>query len=120
LSATSELNDAVEFADNPEPRCPCVLLMDTSGSMAGARIDALNEGLRTFRDDLLKDSLASRRIELALVAFSSGVETVQNFVTVDQFEPPRLEAGGQTHMARRARPSTRTTGSRITGPGCSW
>ena len=24
------------FAENPEPRCPCVLLLDTSGSMGGA------------------------------------------------------------------------------------
>ena len=24
-----------EFADNPEPRCPCVLLLDTSKSMSG-------------------------------------------------------------------------------------
>ena len=26
---------ASEFADNPEPRCPCLLLLDTSGSMEG-------------------------------------------------------------------------------------
>jgi len=25
---------AVEFADNPEPRCPCLLLIDVSGSMS--------------------------------------------------------------------------------------
>ena len=25
----------LEFADNPEPRCPCVLLLDTSKSMSG-------------------------------------------------------------------------------------
>jgi hypothetical protein len=25
------LEEAVEFAENPEPRCPCVLLLDTSG-----------------------------------------------------------------------------------------
>ena len=25
---------AAEFADNPEPRCPCLLLLDNSGSMA--------------------------------------------------------------------------------------
>ena len=24
---------ATEFAENPEPRCPCLLLLDTSGSM---------------------------------------------------------------------------------------
>ncbi len=23
------------FADNPEPRCPCLLLLDISGSMSG-------------------------------------------------------------------------------------
>jgi hypothetical protein len=28
----------VEFADNPEPRCACLLLLDTSGSMKGAKI----------------------------------------------------------------------------------
>lgn len=26
---------AAEFADNPEPRCPCLLLLDTSVSMRG-------------------------------------------------------------------------------------
>lgn len=99
MSATSQLQDAVDFAENPEPRCPCVLLVDTSGSMAGERIDALNAGLDTFRDDLLKDALASRRIEIAIVTFSSGVHIVQDFVTVDRFEPPELRASGQTHMA---------------------
>jgi uncharacterized protein YegL len=99
LSATSQLQDVVDFADNPEPRCPCVLLVDTSGSMAGERIDALNAGLDTFRDDLLSDTLASRRIEIAIVTFSSGANVVQDFVTVDRFDPPQLQASGQTHMA---------------------
>jgi uncharacterized protein YegL len=66
--------------------------------MEGPRLDALNAGLKTFKTDLMKDSLASRRIELAIVTFSSGVELVQNFVTVDKFQPPQLRAFGQTHM----------------------
>jgi hypothetical protein len=68
--------EASEFAENPEPRVPCVLLLDTSGSMAEivanagqdtgqtvqqdgktyrvvsggtSRIDLLNEGLITLR-----------------------------------------------------------------------
>ena len=57
----SQLEEVVEFAENPEPRCPCVLLLDTSSSMRGARIAALNEGLRAFRDDLMQDALALRR-----------------------------------------------------------
>ena len=54
------LDEAVEFAENPEPRCPCVLLLDTSASMTGTPIQALNDGLETFRDNLITDDLAKK------------------------------------------------------------
>ncbi|MDX1951611.1 MAG: VWA domain-containing protein [Verrucomicrobiota bacterium] len=92
------LEEAVEFAENPEPRCPCVLLLDTSGSMKGEPIEALNKGLVAFKNDLIKDPLASRRVELALVTFDSEVKVVQDFVTADHFEPPTLTSQGQTFM----------------------
>jgi uncharacterized protein YegL len=94
----SQLEEMVEFAENPEPRCPCVLLLDTSSSMRGAPITALNEGLRAFRDDLMQDALALRRVEVAVVTFDSDVQLVQDFVTVDRFDPPTLTAQGYTHM----------------------
>ena len=94
---TNEL-ELAEFADNPEPRCPCVLLLDTSGSMSGDPINALNAGLRAFRDDLARDSLASRRVEVAVVTFDSEVTVVQDFVTADSFDPPTLTAQGVTRM----------------------
>ena len=31
-----------DFASNPEPRCPCILLLDVSGSMNGRPINELN------------------------------------------------------------------------------
>ena len=34
-----------EIVENPEPRCPCLLLLDTSGSMIGEPIRELNDGL---------------------------------------------------------------------------
>ena len=37
-----------EFVENPEPRCPCVLLLDTSSSMKGQPIKELNDGLAFF------------------------------------------------------------------------
>lgn len=92
------LEDAVEFAENPEPRCPCVLLLDVSGSMQGAPIDALNAGLHTFRNSLNQDSLAARRVEVAIVTFANDVKVVQDFVTADNFHPPTLTASGSTHM----------------------
>jgi len=93
-----KLEETVEFAENPEPRCPCVLLLDTSGSMRGAPIDALNKGLVAFREDLVRDPLASRRVEVAVITFDSEVKVVQDFVTVDQFQPPTLSAQGLTFM----------------------
>src|SRR5262245_34994624 len=82
-----------EFVDNPDPRCPCVLLLDTSGSMSEARmvsqalspvqkllqelpgprslhpIDELNDGLVVFKRGLMSDELAVKRVELAIVTF---------------------------------------------------
>ena len=92
------LEDAVEFAENPEPRCPCVLLLDVSGSMQGPPINALNEGLQTFKNELNRDDLAKKRVEVAIVSFNTEVKVVEDFVTADQFEPPTLIAQGLTHM----------------------
>lgn len=97
-SEASSLEAGVEFADNPEPRCPCVLLLDTSGSMFGQPIKALNEGLVAFRDELANDQLARRRVEVAVVSFGGDVKVVQEFVTVDNFTPPTLLAMGLTPM----------------------
>ncbi|PSB31163.1 vWA domain-containing protein [Chlorogloea sp. CCALA 695] len=92
------LEDAVEFAENPEPRCPCVLLLDTSGSMQGEAINALNEGLKTFKEELNRDNLAKKRVEVAIITFNSDVNIVQDFITADQFDPPTLKAQGLTVM----------------------
>lgn len=93
------LEDLVEFTDNPEPRCACVLLLDTSASMYGPPIQALNEGIRAFKDELETDSLASLRVETAIVSFDSSVQLVQDFATVDALATPELDARGATSTA---------------------
>ena len=99
MAEAPRLEDAVEFAENPEPRCPCVLLLDTSGSTPGAPIEALNRGLQTFKDDLMRDPVAPKRVEVAIVTFDNDVTVVQDFITADRFEAPTLECRGMTHMA---------------------
>ncbi|MFH1804606.1 MAG: VWA domain-containing protein [Pseudomonadota bacterium] len=86
-----------EFAENPEQRCPVILLLDTSYSMSGSPISELNEGLSTLRQELLKDPMASKRVELAMVTFGP-VEIKSDFSTVDYFYPDTLEADNATPM----------------------
>lgn len=85
------------FADNPEPRCPCVLLLDTSISMGGRPITELNEGVRTFKQELMQDHLATKRVEVAIVTF--GPVTVEtDFHTVPNFHPRELDTTGDTPL----------------------
>lgn len=90
---------ADEFADNPDPRVPCVLLLDTSASMSGSPIVELNAGLRQYRDELLGDNLASRRVEIAVFRFGGDVQMERDFITARLFDPPTLQADGHTPMA---------------------
>jgi uncharacterized protein YegL len=88
-----------EFFDNPENRCPVVLLLDTSGSMAGEPIQELNRGVNLFRDEILRDAKASLRVEVAIVSFGP-VQLVQDFTTIDTFNPPVFTAQDVTPMGQ--------------------
>ncbi len=66
--------------------------------MRGAPMDELNAGLWTFRNNLMKDPIASKRVDVAIVTFSSRVEVVQDFVPINRFQPPTLISSGYTHM----------------------
>ena len=92
------MNFKTEYAENPEPRCPVVLLLDTSSSMTGQPINELNQGLVTLQQELSQDDLASRRVQVAIVTFDSRVNVVQDFVDFNQFNPPQLSTRGTTAM----------------------
>ena len=91
--------DGAEFIDNPEPRCPCLLLLDVSGSMRGKPIRELNEGLTQFRDELVADALAAKRVEVGLVTFGP-VTVVNDFTGVQSWIAPELRDQGDTPMGR--------------------
>jgi uncharacterized protein YegL len=88
---------ADDFAANPEPRCPCLLLLDVSGSMRGHPIAELNAGLSTFKDELAADTLAMKRVEVGIVTFGP-VQIALPFQSASSFYPPVLTVQGDTPM----------------------
>ena len=87
----------VSFVDNPEPRCPCVLVLDVSGSMSGRPISELNAGLKQLQKELAGDPLASKRVEIAVVTFGP-VKVLHDFVSAESFQASRLKVEGSTPM----------------------
>ena len=108
----SAFPDIQANSDNPEPRCPVVLLLDVSGSMQGERIRALNRAVDQFNHHLRRDPLACLRIEIAIVAVGGKARvldcrgrggaadpTGDAFAPVTDFIPPTpLQASGSTPL----------------------
>ena len=65
--------------------------------MAGQAIAELNAGLRAFYEELQSDSLAIKRVEVALISFGP-VRTISEFTTADCYLDPTLEAVGDTPL----------------------
>lgn len=95
------MGDALDLefdTSNPQARCACVLLLDTSSSMSGPPIDELNKGLHEFKAAWMDEPLAQARLETCIISFNSAVDVVTGFTDVDNFVPPTLHATGMTHM----------------------
>ena len=95
---SQSLVDSVQFADNPEPRCPVALIVDVSSSMQGLRIQAVNDALTQFRLEIARDTLAMLRAEIAVVTFNHSVN-YYDFTSVQSFTPPTLRAYGGTKIS---------------------
>jgi uncharacterized protein YegL len=92
------LEDRIEIANPQHPHCATVLLVDVSGSMEGDKMRQLNDGLRFFRDDVMSDELARKRVEVAVVTFGGDVDIAHPFGSIDAFTPSPFRAGGGTPM----------------------
>lgn len=102
-----------DLAINRQERCPVVLALDVSSSMAAEnRIGQLNDALVQFKNELIDDKLASLRVELAIVTFDDTARLLQDFVILKDFHPPRLEVGGMTAMGQAMDLSLKTIEAR--------
>lgn len=89
-----ELND-----ENPDPRVACVVLVDTSSSMNGEPIAALERGFAAFTHYLHTETLASKRVEVAVVTFGTVATVLVPMQEARLLQPAAFTAAGTTNMA---------------------
>lgn len=101
MASLAELADEIEVAYPQQPHCATVLLLDTSGSMGGPKIAALNEGLRLFLQETAGDELASKRVDLCILTFGGEVSVHHDFAPVTAYPADTaLAARGETPMGQ--------------------
>ncbi len=92
---------------NPAPRCPVVLLLDTSGSMSGAPISELNQGVRQFLEETRSDEAAGMSVELEVITFDDRASRIVPFRPISGVNGlPSFGAGGMTSMGAALRMAT--------------
>lgn len=112
-----------EQPDNFERKVPCVVVIDTSGSMSGGPIAEASSGLQVFEREVLADSVAKQRVDLTVVTFDSTVRVVREFGLIAGGDMPALTAQGTTKLVDGVRKGVALLKDRIdwyfqTGQDC--
>ncbi|NEO54352.1 MAG: hypothetical protein F6K54_15425 [Okeania sp. SIO3B5] len=87
-------------AHSAELKTPVVLVVDTSTSMSGERIDFLNAGIASFKQEFEPSSKISQSLELAIITSNSNRRGIQDFVNMDEFIPSPLKTEAETMMGK--------------------
>ena len=87
-----------ELADNPAPRIPICLVLDTSKSMKGQPIRELNNGVAKFMDAIMDDEVTRYSAEVSVVTFGGEVKKVLEFGKIEDQTLPEFSAYGGTQM----------------------
>lgn len=90
---------ADDLVDNPTPRVPVSLCLDTSSSMNGSPIQELVRGVNLFYDAIDEDDDAHDSAEINIVEFNSSAGLVHDFASIERLQRvSSLTANGMTAM----------------------
>jgi uncharacterized protein YegL len=90
-----------DYADNPAPRLPCVVIVDGSTSMTrNDNIGHLNRGLERFAQEIKDHPQASLSARIKVIRIGGGVETLVDWCDAIDFVAPTVRASGDTPLGR--------------------
>jgi len=87
-----------DLVDNPAPRVPICLVLDSSYSMSGEPIDELNSGVELFFESVKNDEVAQWSAEICVVTFGGFSKKLLDFEGIQNQSIPTLSADGNTPM----------------------
>ena len=88
-----------DLIDNPSPRCPCMVVLDTSYSMSGAPMTQLNQGFAGFLNALQDDEVAACSVEVGVITAGGRVTEQLPFTTAMNIDRcDTFSAGGGTPL----------------------
>lgn len=88
-----------DLIENPSPRCACILVLDTSGSMSGEPIRELNAGLSQFIKEVQEDEFTSYSVEVGVITAGGYVVEQLPITPAHQINSfSQLNADGSTPL----------------------
>lgn len=88
----------IDFGSDDIRRMPVYLLLDVSGSMNGAPIQAVEQGVQLLHNSLLDHPQAVEMAHLSVITFANRATQIIPLTPLLQFVPPTLSAGGATAL----------------------
>jgi uncharacterized protein YegL len=89
----------IEFDSATTHRLPVYVLVDTSGSMGGDGIEAVNQGLQLLLAELKNDPMALETTWIACLSFDSTSREILPLTEIAKAQLPPLAASGNTNLA---------------------
>jgi uncharacterized protein YegL len=84
-------------------RLPIYFLLDTSRSMAGKPIQAVNDGLKLLQQLLESDPMAQDTVFVSVIQITTEPVQLMPLTQIGSFSPPALEIGGWTKVGAALR-----------------
>ncbi len=79
-------------------KLPVYLLLDTSGSMFGEPIEAVNNGVQVLLSTLRSDPYALETAHLSVITFDNSARQAVPMTELSAFQAPNLTASGCTAL----------------------